>query len=119
MYARTNRPATDLRARAEQVRAGNAVFSPTTRPAPIEQGERLATSARSESEELRITLGEYNGRPFLSIRVWSRGTDGQWWPTKDKGIAIRRHEMATLAEGVAAALDRFDAMPTPTPDGAR
>jgi len=117
MYARSNQPASDLRARAEQVRAGNKLFPPTTRTAPTEQGERLATAARGDSEELRITLGYYNERPYLSLRIWSRDASGQWWPTKDKGIAIRRHEMATLAEGVAAALDRFDAMPKQ--DGAR
>ena len=108
-YERTNTPASDLRARAEQVRAGNATFAPTHRAAPVEQGERLATAPRGDSEELRLTWAEYNGRPFLSLRVWTRDTSGQWWPTKDKGLAIRRNELADLAEGVAAALDRADA----------
>ncbi len=90
------------------MRAGNATPAASHRTAPFERGERLATALRGDREELRITWTEYNGRHFLSLRIWTRDTSGQWWPTKDKGLAIRRNELADLAEGVAAALDRAD-----------
>ena len=118
MIHRTNHPATDLRARAEQVRASNAICPTNARTAPLEQGERLATASRGDSEELRFTWTEYKGKPFLSLRLWTRGTDDQWWPDKTKGIAIRRHELADLAEAVAGALDRAEAF-AKSQDGAR
>ena len=117
MYEGSNKPASDLRARGEQVRAGNATTIAPNRVAPVEQGERLATAPRGDREELRFTWAEYKGRSFLSIRLWSRDTSGQWWPTKGKGIAIRRHEMAALAEATAAALDLADVFGRDTHNG--
>lgn len=83
-----------------------------TRKAPEERGERLATLPRGESEELRVTWDQYEGRPYLSLRLWTRGTDGQWWPDKTRGITVRRHELATFAEGLEVALDRAAALQT-------
>lgn len=80
--------------------------APGARTAPVERGERLATIARSDSEELRVTWDAYEGRPYLSLRFWTRGADGQWWPEKAKGLTVRRHELATFAEGVERALER-------------
>ena len=117
MYDQPNTPASRLRARAETSRT-LAPASSSGRIAPIEQGERLATVSRGDSEELRFSWSEYNGRPFLNIRLWNRDVSGQWWPTKDKGIAIRRHELADLAEAVAGAMDRADAF-AKTQGGAR
>lgn len=116
MYKDTSDISSDLRARAQHSRSVNDTAP--TRTAPVEQGERLTTASRGDSEELRMTWTEYKGRPFLSIRLWSRDTSGQWWPTKDKGIAIRRHELANLADAVVAAMDRADAFIT-TPDASR
>ena len=107
MYARTDSSATDLRTRAATARESNASTS-NVRPAPLEQGERLATATRGETEAVRVTWMEYKGRPFLNLRLWSRDASGQWWPTKDKGIAIRRHELADLADAVVTAMDRAD-----------
>lgn len=83
-----------------------------TRKAPEERGERLATLSRGDSEELRVTWDSYEGRPYLSLRLWTRGTDGQWWPDKARGVTVRRHELAAFAEGVEAALDRAAALQT-------
>ena len=105
MYDQPNDPASRLRDRAAAART-SAPVSSSGRTAPIEQGERLATASRGDSEELRFSWSEYNGRPFLNIRLWNRDVSGQWWPTKDKGIAIRRHELPDLAEAVAGAMDR-------------
>ena len=64
-------------------------------PAPPES-RRLATFPRGEAEELRLELTAYEGRPFVSMRVWSRGTDGEWHPTR-RGISIRLHELDQVA----------------------
>lgn len=102
----------DFRARAEQARVGNALYSanrPAKAPAkapPVERGERLATLARGDSE-VRITWDEFEGKPYLSVRLWTKDTNGNWWPSKT-GITIRRHELADFADGFALALDRAE-----------
>lgn len=69
---------------------------------PREQGERLATFPRGDGEELRVNLAEYNGYPYLALRVWTAGPGGQWWPVKGKGVSIRLREVAGLAEALTA-----------------
>lgn len=91
--------------------------APGARTAPAERGERLATIARSDSEELRVTWDAYEGRPYLSLRFWTRGTDGQWWPDRARGVTVRRHELATFAEGLEAALERAAAFAAETAAG--
>ena len=80
-----------------------------TRTAPIEEGERLATFARSDSEEIRVTWSAFKGKPFLSVRMWTRSTNGQWWPDGKRGISVRRHELHAFAEALAGAVARSDA----------
>jgi hypothetical protein len=42
---------------------------------PEDQGQALATLERSRGEELRVTLAEYEGHPFVNLRVWAPGPD--------------------------------------------
>jgi hypothetical protein len=69
-------------------------------PDQAEEGRRLATFPRDPTTELRVTLAEYQGHPYISLRVWERGRDGRWWPVKGKGCSVRIAE----AEGLADAL---------------
>lgn len=64
------------------------------REPPQERGKRLLTLPRKPdgSEELRVNLAEYNGRPYLSLTVWSRNAHGDFWPTK-KSVSIRIREL--------------------------
>lgn len=99
---------------------------PRTQAPPADQGERLATFPRNGGEELRVTLSEYQGHPYVSLRVWAPGSDGQLWPTK-KGCSVRIRELADLVEAlgrVEALLDRRPASQerphrTPTAPGGR
>jgi hypothetical protein len=65
----------------------------TSPPAPIEdQGTRLATLPRHASE-LRVSLAEYQGRPYVSLRVWEPGAyDPGLYPTQ-KGVSVRTSEL--------------------------
>jgi hypothetical protein len=87
----------------------------TPAAAPEPSGEVLATFPRKAHDgpecELRVSLEEYQGNPFVSVRVWERDQAGQWWPTK-KGVSVRMGE----ADGVAEALLRARAA---TQDDAR
>jgi hypothetical protein len=65
--------------------------------APQESGERVATFTRHGGEELRVNLAEYEGHPYLSLRVWAPGQDGQLWPVRGKGLTVKLREVAGLA----------------------
>jgi hypothetical protein len=67
---------------------------------PQEQGERLATLPRNQGEELRINLAEYDGRPYLALRIWARGSDGNLWPVKGKGGSIRVAEIDEVIDAL-------------------
>ena len=65
---------------------------------PQESGQRLATFPRHGGEELRVNLAEYEGHPYVSLRVWAPGPDGQLLPVKGKGLSVKLREVAGLAE---------------------
>jgi hypothetical protein len=71
---------------------------------PEERGRRLATLPRGKGEEIRITWDSYEGRPYLSLRVWNQDDNGGWWPTK-VGFTVRLRELPEVAAAIAAALD--------------
>ena len=76
---------------------------------PQETGQRIATFQRHAGEELRVNLAEYEGHPYVSLRVWAPGPDGQLLPIRGKGLSIKVREVAGLAEALgqlAADLDQ-------------
>jgi len=96
-----------LKARASGVEA--------SAPAPpAETGQRLAVFPRGEGVEMRVSLAEYEGHPYIALRVWERNAAGEWWPVKGKGCSLRLSEAGPLAE----ALGRLD-VPTPRPEPPR
>jgi len=99
----------DLRQRTEQSRL--AFDPPKPTEPPQDTGKRLATIERvnnktKQKEELRVSWCEYEGRPYLSIRLWSENNSG-WWPTKT-GCTVRTRELHDFADGISAALDELD-----------
>jgi hypothetical protein len=77
-------------------------YEPERPQPPAETGRRLATFPRGDREELRVTLAEYKGRPYLALRVWAEGDGGGWWPVRGKGVSVRISEAGKLAEALAA-----------------
>jgi hypothetical protein len=76
---------------------------------PEETGTRLATFNRGRGEEqLRVCLDTFEGHRFVSIRLWARGRDGNFWPTR-KGCSIRLRELPELVE----VLGRLEEAPVP------
>jgi hypothetical protein len=76
-------------------------YRPQAQP-PEETGRRLATFRRGRDAELHVCLAEYEGSPFISLRVWERGSDGRLWPARGKGCSVRLAEAGELAEALAA-----------------
>jgi hypothetical protein len=94
----------NLRSRAASLRGRLPQHRQSTPPA--EQGRRLATIARPKDDaEIRLCWCEYEGHPYLSIRVWAKGDDGQMWPDKHRGFSVRLRELPDVAEAIAEALD--------------
>jgi hypothetical protein len=77
------------------VKEGHKVDRPSP---PQETGERLLTFPRPDGAELRVSLDEFNGHNFISLRVWEPARDGSgvMWPTK-KGVTVRLRECGDLA----------------------
>ncbi len=94
--------AEDLRDRANRLRQAMPPRAPAT--PPRENGRRLGTINRSETEEIRINWSEFEGHPFFSIRMWKRYDDGTWWPDK-RGIAIRVRELPDLVVAISEAIE--------------
>lgn len=99
-------PAPDLRSRAASLR-GKLPERRQAQP-PEENGRRLACVGRGPDEELRIHWSTYQDRPFLSLRLWVRNDQGQWWPDPKRGMAIRVKELPDVAEALAEALELAD-----------
>ena len=93
--------------RAAKVAALRAATQPPAAPRtpPRDTGERLATIPRGESDELRVAWASYEGRPYLSLRLWVRNARGEWWPDPKRGISVRVRELADFATAVDAALE--------------
>jgi hypothetical protein len=76
---------------------------------PEPQGRLLFAGPRrgpnGEAQELRLYLDEYQGKPYVSVRVWQRDWQGGWWPLKDKGTSIRLGEAEGIIDGLQDALD--------------
>jgi hypothetical protein len=99
--------AAELRQQARDFRARNP--DPPRASPPQEQGRRLATFERSDDNaEIRLAWTDYQGSPYLSIRVWARGQDGRMWPQKGRGFSVRVRELPILADAVAEALTLAD-----------
>lgn len=99
--------ATDLRSKAQSFRQR----LPDRRGAqpPPEQGRRLVTLPRPKDDaEIRLNWCEYEGNPYLGIRVWTKGADGQYWPDKHRGFSVRLRELPDVAEAIAEALELAD-----------
>jgi hypothetical protein len=65
---------------------------PAASPPPVDSGKRLLTLPRHDGE-LRISISQYQGNDYLSIRVWEPGAyDPGLYPTK-KGVSIRISEI--------------------------
>lgn len=63
-----------------------------------ERGTIIGMAARGPREELRATMAEYNGRPYIDLRVWSFD-NGKWRPTT-RGVSVRSSEANQVSEWI-------------------
>ncbi len=62
--------------------------------------ESLDRSYNNKTEELRVAIGEFNGKRFASLRVWWKGQDGQFRPDKAKGLTVRPKELRKVIDAL-------------------
>jgi hypothetical protein len=79
-------------------------------PVVEDRGIRIACIPRGKPdrdghrEEFRVSLDECLGSPFIHLRLFVRGQDGEtWFPTK-KGCSVRLSEAEEVAEAILEAL---------------
>ncbi len=57
------------------------------KPARRDSDQLIATIEKNPDEEIRISLREYKGHPFVDIRVYWKPPEGEPGPTK-KGVTF-------------------------------
>jgi hypothetical protein len=82
--------------------------------APVDHAQVLVAIPRGDAEELRVSLDEYEEHPFVSIRVWAQGRDGQWWPVRGKGVTVRVRELGQVINALGRAAKETGQAPRPT-----
>jgi hypothetical protein len=69
--------------------------------------ERVLFSARRHNgDELRVTLGEFSGRPVVQIREWYDAA-GEMRPSK-KGVSIPVRDLSAVSSALDEARDIID-----------
>lgn len=76
--------------------------------APIDPGKILVACNRQDGTVLRVALKEYEGRPFLDLRVWNPGElgTGQLLPSK-KGVSLKVRELPDVVEALMTAMQEL------------
>ncbi len=76
--------------------------SPPPAPAPPKaHGRALASIPRGDgSAELRISLEEFKGHPYVAVGVWERGRRGGWSQAKGKCLSVRLGEVAAVIQAL-------------------
>jgi hypothetical protein len=105
----------DLRRRAAALRGRIPPRHQAT--PPQETGKRIGTVERSADEQIRVTWCEYQGKPYVNLRLWRRdSTNDTWWPDAKRGISIRIRELPDMCDALAAAVDLAAEQLRPSPD---
>lgn len=57
---------------------------------------------RSDSERLRVTVGEYRGRILVDFRIWYLAASGEYKPGR-AGISLLPDQVAEVTQGLMLA----------------
>ncbi len=94
-----------LRARAAAAVERQRPANTSTAEAP-DPGTVLASLARPDGTQLRVSAHRYEGKPYVRIAPWSSRDGGAtWWPVKGKGTSVKVRELAAVAKALLDALD--------------
>lgn len=69
-------------------------------------GKVLVSCERQDGSELRVSLKEYQGKPWVDVRIWQAAEGEKTIPTK-KGVGIRTRELPDVVEALVAAMQEL------------
>lgn len=64
------------------------------------------TIYRTETQQIKLSVDEYNGRKIFNIRVWVLNDNEEWIPTR-RGIQMYEKEIDQLIESAVSAKSLF------------
>ena len=67
----------------------------------------LATIERSDTEQLQISISEYEGRSYLNMRIFYTTDDGATWLPTKKGVTFAPEQIDLLEEAIQEAKKEF------------
>jgi Transcriptional Coactivator p15 (PC4) len=62
---------------------------------------------KSDSERLRIQIGQYRGRTFIDLRVWYSTEFGEYKPSR-AGVSLHPGQVAEVVQGLLVASRAID-----------
>ena len=68
----------------------------------------MHTMKKNSFQQIRLTEDEYNGHPFLDVRIYVKGEGGKYYPTR-QGLAVpleRITAFANLVEECCSQLEK-------------
>jgi hypothetical protein len=72
-----------------------------------ETGKILATLKRQDGTELRVALREFQGKPWVDLRIWQ--PDGERMSPTKKGLGLKTRELPEVVEALVAAMENLQA----------
>src|SRR4051794_17453199 len=74
------------------------------------RGVRIAgfrrQGSRGNPEEIRLSIDQCQGRPFIDVRVWFL-SNGRWYPSKTS-VTIRSHEIEGWQDALTEAWTKLE-----------
>ncbi len=69
--------------------------------------KELAVIERSDTEHLKISISEYNGKSYLNMRIFFTTDGGQTWIPTKKGVTFTPDQIDILRDAVDEAMKEF------------
>ena len=70
---------------------------------PQMKGTLLGTLSHKDGQ-IRLSWDEYEGRHFLSVRLWTTDDGQAYWPSK-VGFTVKLKDIPALGDAIGAAID--------------
>ena len=51
---------------------------------------------KNSFQQIRLHADEYNGHPFIDVRIYTKGEEGKYYPTR-QGLAVPRDRIKDFA----------------------
>jgi hypothetical protein len=70
-----------------------------------DERELIHSFDRSATEQVQISLSTYKGKTYVDFRIYYKGSDGEYRPTK-KGITVSPTQLPELGEAIRKLIEK-------------